>query len=142
MQNTLKTKTAPAKAPTKAAAKKAANKPAAAKKAANKPAAAPVKLTFAGGGTGTYRGSPTFRGHGKKLSPVSLSKPAASVTDRDQSFVTDLRKLYGAKPFPRLDCDAGNLGRAITLGLVKYVAGGDTRDGHIYGRDAQFQLTK
>lgn len=85
----------------------------------------------------SYAGpSPTVRGHARKLSPVKLDAPAPkSVTERDDTFVTDLYRAYGDKPFPRLDADAGNMRRAIGHGFIAYVSGNTD------ARDCKFQLT-
>lgn len=90
---------------------------------------------------GTYTGpSPTFRGHGRKLSRVAIERFGTLLneptTDRDNAFLSDLRSTFGNKPFPRYDADAGNLRRAGERGFLKHVSGDPA------SRDCIFQLTE
>ncbi len=76
--------------------------------------------------------------HGRKLSAIRTDIGAANITTRDETFIRDMRKLYGAKPgttFKRLDNDAGCVRRAIAHGFLTLA--GDAGD-----RQATLTLTK
>lgn len=85
---------------------------------------------------GSYAGpSPTIRHHARKLATIRTDLGALTVTERDQSFIRDLRAKYADKPFKRYDADAGCVRRAIAHGFLTHVSG-DLAD-----RNAEFQLT-
>ncbi len=135
-----------AKQATQAAARKLSGnavKPSAAKPATAKPAAKakPAATEPAKPAThemrGTYAGaSPTFRMHGKKLSPIVLDRIPGSFTERDAAFLLDLYHKHATKPFSRFDADAGNTSRAIGHGYLKHVAGS------LDSRTATFAITE
>lgn len=79
---------------------------------------------------GSYLGaSPTFRMHGRKLSPIVLNRVPGSFTERDAAFLSDLHTKHGTKAFKRYDADAGNVSRAIGHGYLKHVTGAlDSRE--------------
>ena len=86
----------------------------------------------------SYAGaSPTFRGHGKQLSPVRLNVTPKAYSERDAAFLRDLCKIVPASgEFKRGDCDAGAVARLIGHGYVRHVSG-DTAT-----RDCVFAVTK
>lgn len=86
------------------------------------------KLSYAGA-------SPTIRGHGRKLSPVNPALGAGKVTERDETFIKDIRKVYGTRPFARLDADAGCVRRAMFHKFLEHVSG------DLGSRDATFRVT-
>lgn len=103
--------------------------------AATKPAtdAAPVKHDIS---KLTYTGpSPVIRGHGRKLTAINPAKTFGPATERDNSYLRDLRAAYGNKPFLRLDSDAGCVNRQLFYGNV-VVVGGD-----LAARNLQLQIT-
>jgi hypothetical protein len=115
---------------------------------ATAPVAAPVAKPVHGE-RGTYNGpSPSFRQHGRKLTPVTLSGHIAadSLTARMQSTLSDLYRLYGNKPFSRFDIDAGILTNLVSHACVAYISGGTTvtHNGNpaVTGRDAQFRVIR
>lgn len=115
-----------------APAKAKADKPATGKPAASEPAKPAIHETRS-----SYIGaSPTFRHHGKKLSPIVLDRIPGSFTERDAAFLSDLYAAYGNKPFARFDADAGNTSRAIGHGYLKHVAGS------LDSRTATFAITE
>ena len=127
-------------------AKPAAKKPASAS-AKSEPAKAAVSLhdtsaisaaTLAFAASNNVTLSNIFRGaKAKPRTPIDAARHAgANATARDETFTKAVRDIYGAKPFPRLDVDAGNLSRAIALGRLAAVD-----PNHTTGRDAQFKLT-
>lgn len=86
---------------------------------------------------GSYLGaSPTFRQHGRKLSPIVLNRIPGSFTERDAAFLSDLHGKHGVKPFKRYDADAGNVSRAIGHGYLKHVSGA------LDSREATFAVTE
>lgn len=113
-------------------AAKAASKPATGKPAATEPAK-PATHEMRGSYTGA---SPTFRMHGKKLSPIVLDRIPGSFTERDAAFLLDLYRKHANKPFSRFDADAGNVSRAIGHGYIKHVAGS------LDSRTATFAVTE
>ena len=86
-----------------------------------------VSLTYAGA-------SPTVRGHGRKLAAIRTDIGAAKITERDESFIRDLRAVYRDKPFKRLDTDAGCVRRAIAHKFI-------TISGDVSSRDAVLTIT-
>jgi hypothetical protein len=110
-------------------------KPVTAKAKADKPAEAAKPATHEM--RGTYAGaSPTFRMHGKKLSPIVLDRIPGSFTERDAAFLLDLYRQHVTKPFARLDADAGNVSRAIGHGYLRHAAGS------LDSRTATFAITE
>lgn len=88
------------------------------------------------GTRGTYTGaSPSFRGHGKRLSPIVLDRIPGTYTDRDNAFLHDLYAAYGTKPFARRDADAGAISRLIGHGALHHVSG------ELDMRDCKFAVT-
>lgn len=84
----------------------------------------------------TYTGpSPVIRGHGRKLTAINPAKTFGPATERDNSYLRDLRAAYGNKPFLRLDSDAGCVNRQLFYGNV-VVVGGD-----LAARNLQLQIT-
>lgn len=118
----------PAK-PVTAKAKPASAKPADKPSEPAKPATHEMRGTYAGA-------SPTFRMHGRKLSPIVLDRIPGSFTERDAAFLLDLYRKHGNKPFSRFDADAGNVSRAIGHGYIKHVAGS------LDSRTATFAVTE
>lgn len=105
-----------------------------AKPDADKPESKPVETH---GMRGSYRGaSPTFRQHGRKLSPIVLDRVPGSFTERDAAFLRDLHSKHGTKPFKRFDADAGNVSRAIGHGYLRHASG------NLDSRDATFAVTE
>lgn len=104
-------------------------------KPSDKPAtdAAPVKHDIA---KLTYTGpSPTVRGHGRKLTAINPGKSFGPATERDNSYLRDLRAAYGNKPFLRLDSDAGCVNRQLFYGNIAIV------DGDPAARNLRLQIT-
>lgn len=86
---------------------------------------------------GSYLGaSPTFRMHGKKLSPIVLDRIPGSFTERDAAFLIDLYRKHVTKPFSRFDADAGNVSRAIGHGYLRHASGS------LDSRTATFAVTE
>jgi hypothetical protein len=86
---------------------------------------------------GTYNGaSPTFRMHGRKLSPIVLDRIPGSFTERDAAFLLDLYRKHVTKPFSRFDADAGNVSRAIGHGYLRHASGS------LDSRTATFAITE
>jgi hypothetical protein len=87
-----------------------------------------IKLSYAGP-------SPTVRQHGRKLSAIRTDLGAGRITERDETFMRDLRTAYGTRTFKRFDADAGCVRRAIAHGFLTHVSG------DLGSRDAEFKLT-
>lgn len=108
---------------------KPAAKPATGTAEPNKPATHEMRGSYTGA-------SPTFRMHGRKLSPIVLDRIPGSFTERDAAFIGDLYTKHGTKPFKRYDADAGNVSRAIGHGYIRH------HSGNLDSRTAEFAVTE
>ena len=118
-------------------AKKVA-KPATAKVQSAKPAAKPSVELY--GFRSDWTGPSDLVNKNVSRTAIDAGKfnayPKGNVTQRDQDAIVELREQFGAKPFARVNCDAGILRRLMERGLAKNV------DAECNAPTSRFALTK